>query len=208
MIGWGAAEQTAGTLSLRGGDPGYLGVMSDSTYTDPALREQIKAEVLAGDKGGRPGQWSARKAQLVARLYKERGGDYTSDKAHEGEAARHLDRWTEEEWQTKDGDTRARDGGTTHRYLPKEAWEQLSEQEKEATDRAKVEGDEQFVANTDAARQAGRAAREPWTGYDEQTVPQVLEGLRRHPRAVEAVRAHERAHKARKGVLDALPDSS
>ena len=34
-------------------------------YTKPELREKIKAEVVAGDKGGRPGQWSARKAQLV-----------------------------------------------------------------------------------------------------------------------------------------------
>ena len=35
-------------------------------YTDPALRERLKAEITAGDKGGRPGQWSARKAQLLA----------------------------------------------------------------------------------------------------------------------------------------------
>ena len=176
-----------------------------STYTDPHLREQIKAEVLAGDKGGRPGQWSARKAQLVARLYKERGGDYTSDKAHEPEAARHLDRWTEEEWQTKDGSAQARDGDVTHRYLPKEAWDRLSDEEKAATDAVKTAAGEQFVANTGAAKDAGRAAREPWTGYDGQTVPEVLAGLREHPRAVEAVRAHETAHKARKGVLAALP---
>lgn len=176
-----------------------------STYTDPDLRERIKAEVLAGDKGGRPGQWSARKAQLVARLYKERGGGYTSDKADEPEAARHLDRWTQEEWQTKDGSAQARDGDVTHRYLPKQAWDRLSEEEKAATDAVKTASGEQFVANTAGARDAGRAAREPWTGYDEQTVPEVLAALREHPRAVEAVRAHEAAHKARKGVLAALP---
>lgn len=179
--------------------------MSDvSQYTDPALREQVKAEVLAGDKGGRPGRWSARKAQLVARLYSERGGRYTSDKEHEPEAAKHLDRWTEQEWQTKDGSAQARDGDTTHRYLPKEAWERLSEQEKEATDAVKTASDAQFVGNTEAAKQAGRAAREPWTGYDDQTVAEVLDALREHPRAVEAVREHESAHKARKGVLDHL----
>ena len=179
-----------------------------SQYTDPALRDQVKAEVLAGDKGGRPGQWSARKAQLVARLYKERGGGYTSDKDHEPGAARHLYRWTEEEWQTKDGSAQARDGDTTHRYLPKEAWERLSDEEKEATDAVKTASDAQFVGNTEAAKQAGQAAREPWTGYDDLTVPEVLDALREHPRAVDAVRAHETAHKARKGVLDALPDQS
>ncbi len=172
-----------------------------SDYTDPALREAVKAEVLAGDKGGRPGQWSARKAQLVARLYKERGGDYVGDK---DETAQHLDRWTEEQWQTADGDAQARDGDTTHRYLPKEAWDRLTDAEKAEADRTKVAGDGQFVENPDAAKQAGRAAREPWTGYDEQTVPQVRAALRDHPRAVEAVRAHETAHKGRKGVLEAL----
>ncbi len=45
----------------------------DDNYTDPALRERIKQEVLAGDKGGRPGQWSARKAQLVAHEYTAQG---------------------------------------------------------------------------------------------------------------------------------------
>lgn len=173
----------------------------ESTYTDPELREKVKEEVLAGDKGGRPGQWSARKAQLVARLYKERGGGYTSDKQDEGAAARHLDRWTEEEWQTKDGSAQARDGDTTHRYLPKEAWDRLSDEEKEATDRKKTASDEQFVPNTEAAKHAGHAAREPLPGYDDLTVPQVLDGLRERPQAAERVREYEEAHKARKGVL-------
>ena len=42
------------------------------TYTDPALRERLKEETKAGDKGGQPGQWSARKSQLLARRYKDR----------------------------------------------------------------------------------------------------------------------------------------
>lgn len=49
---------------------------SPERYSDPELREAIKADVLAGSKGGRPGQWSARKAQLVATEYKRRGGGY------------------------------------------------------------------------------------------------------------------------------------
>lgn len=47
-------------------------------YTKPALRKRIVAQVKASDKGGAPGQWSARKAQRVAQLYKKAGGGYRS----------------------------------------------------------------------------------------------------------------------------------
>ena len=175
----------------------------EAPYTDPELREAIKAEILAGDKGGRPGQWSARKAQLVAAEYKRRGGGYTTDKEHEPDAARHLDAWTQEEWQTADGSPRAREGDRTHRYLPKAAWEQLSEEERAETDRVKLEADTQFVPNTPAAAEAGRAARLPFPGYDELTVAEVvqrIDGLDRS--ALEHVLEHEQATKARRGVLE------
>ena len=42
----------------------------DSKYTKPGLRKRIFNQVKAGSKGGKPGQWSARKAQLVAQKYK------------------------------------------------------------------------------------------------------------------------------------------
>jgi len=34
---------------------------TDDKYTDPQLRDEVKEEIQAGDKGGEPGQWSARK---------------------------------------------------------------------------------------------------------------------------------------------------
>ena len=43
----------------------------DSKYTKPALRKRIFNQVKAGSKGGKPGQWSARKAQLVAQNIKQ-----------------------------------------------------------------------------------------------------------------------------------------
>jgi hypothetical protein len=52
--------------------------------------------------------------------------------------------------------------GTTKRYLPKKAWASLSKEEREDTDRKKREGSrkgKQFVANTDKAKKAGKAAR-------------------------------------------------
>lgn len=45
-------------------------------YTKPTLRKQIFERIKAGSKGGSPGQWSARKAQMLAREYKEAGGGY------------------------------------------------------------------------------------------------------------------------------------
>jgi hypothetical protein len=45
-------------------------------YTKPAMRERLFKKIKAGGKGGKPGQWSARKAQMLAREYKAKGGGY------------------------------------------------------------------------------------------------------------------------------------
>ena len=45
-------------------------------YTKPGMRKRIFNQIKAGSKGGRPGQWSARKAQLLASRYKKAGGGY------------------------------------------------------------------------------------------------------------------------------------
>ena len=45
-------------------------------YTKPGLRKRIFNRIKAGGKGGRPGQWSARKAQMMAKAYKKAGGGY------------------------------------------------------------------------------------------------------------------------------------
>ena len=45
-------------------------------YTKPSLRKSIFERIKAGGKGGSPGQWSARKAQMVAKEYKAKGGSY------------------------------------------------------------------------------------------------------------------------------------
>ncbi len=45
-------------------------------YTKPGLRKRIFERIKAGSKGGDPGEWSARKAQLLAREYKKAGGGY------------------------------------------------------------------------------------------------------------------------------------
>jgi hypothetical protein len=45
-------------------------------YTRPSMRKRLFERIKAGDKGGKPGQWSARKAQELARQYKQAGGGY------------------------------------------------------------------------------------------------------------------------------------
>ena len=71
----------------------------DSKYTKPELRERIKNRVMKGTKGGKSGQWSARKAQLVASEYKKAGGGYKGGK---GKKQKSLSKWGKEDWQTKD----------------------------------------------------------------------------------------------------------
>lgn len=127
-------------------------------YTKPELRERIKRDVLAGSKGGKPGQWSARKAQIVAQRYEKAGGGYTGEKT---EAQSKLSKWTREKWRTSDRKPAIREGGT-RRYLPDAAWNKLSASEKAATNRKKVAGSKrgkQFVKNTEEAAKAGALAR-------------------------------------------------
>lgn len=45
-------------------------------YTKPTMRKRIFQRIKAGGKGGAPGQWSARKAQMLAKAYKAAGGSY------------------------------------------------------------------------------------------------------------------------------------
>ena len=87
--------------------------------TNPELWEKIKADVTDSDKGGNPGQWSARKAQLAVQEYKKRGGGYDGRK----EPNNHLVEWTQEKWGTKSG-KRSRDTG--ERYLPAKARDDLT----------------------------------------------------------------------------------
>jgi hypothetical protein len=105
---------------------------STARRSDPALWEQVKRGVTAGDKGGAPGQWSARKAQMAVQEYKRGGGGYEGVKRDDN----HLHQWTKEEWGTGSG---ARSRYSGERYLPREAHEHLSEEEYRRTSAKKRE---------------------------------------------------------------------
>jgi hypothetical protein len=68
-------------------------------YTKPELRERLKNRIKSGSKGGKPGQWSARKAQLLAQAYKQRGGGYRGEQT---EGQKSLKRWGEQKWMTRE----------------------------------------------------------------------------------------------------------
>lgn len=115
--------------------------MSDAKYTKPELRNRIVARIKAGSKGGAAGQWSARKAQLVAAAYKKAGGGYKGGK---GKKQKSLSKWTKEEWGTKSGKPSTQGKKATgERYLPKKARAKLTKAE---------------YAKTTAAKRKGRAA--------------------------------------------------
>ncbi len=65
--------KTLSTLKLsKGGST----VNKAGNYTKPGMRKRMFQAIKAGSKGGNPGQWSARKAQLLASRYKKAGGGY------------------------------------------------------------------------------------------------------------------------------------
>ena len=53
-------------------------VNAAGNYTKPGMRKSLFEKIKAGTKGGDPGEWSARKAQMLAREYKAKGGGYKS----------------------------------------------------------------------------------------------------------------------------------
>jgi len=63
---------------MKAGGKSKSTVNAAKNYTDPEKRKRIVNRVKAAGKGGAPGQWSARKAQMVAKAYKAAGGGYTS----------------------------------------------------------------------------------------------------------------------------------
>jgi hypothetical protein len=104
-------------------------------YTKPALRKRIVSEVKAGSKGGKAGQWSARKAQIANARYKKAGGGFRGSKT---KSQKSLSKWTKEDWGTKSGKPSTQGKKATgERYLPKKAREALSSSEYAATSRKK-----------------------------------------------------------------------
>lgn len=128
--------------------------MATATKKNPALWKRIVARMKAGTKGGRAGQWSARKAQLAVSAYKKAGGSYAGSKKETD-----LSKWTKQNWRTKSGKPSLKTG---ERYLPEKAIKNLSAAEYAATSKAKREGmkkGEQFVSQPKGVREKTKKYR-------------------------------------------------
>jgi len=64
--------------AMRKGGKAKSRVNESGNYTKPTMRKNLFNKIKAGGKGGKPGQWSARKAQMLAKQYKAKGGGYRS----------------------------------------------------------------------------------------------------------------------------------
>ena len=60
----------------KGGEAKKSKVNEAGNYNKPGMCKQLFNRIKAGGKGGNPGQWSARKAQMLAKEYKAKGGGY------------------------------------------------------------------------------------------------------------------------------------
>ena len=123
--------------------------MAEAKRTDPELWEAVKEEITRGDKGGEPGQWSARKAQMAVQEYKRRGGGYDEEGGASKEET-HLHEWTEEDWGTRSG---GESGETGERYLPRKVRMLLTEDEYRRSTARKRDGEEQFVDQPEDVRE-------------------------------------------------------
>ena len=127
--------------------------MTSATKSDPGKWKRIVASVKASGKGGSPGQWSARKAQLATLRYKQSGGGYKGPK----KADNSLSKWSKEDWGTKSGKPSTQGSEATgERYLPRAARAKLTPAEYGATTRAKREGmkqGKQFVPQPKSIRE-------------------------------------------------------
>lgn len=118
--------------------------MTSAKKTDPDLWEEVKDEITQSDKGGEPGQWSARKAQMAVQEYKKRGGGYEDQGPDQSDTD--LNQWTEEDWGTKSGEESLESG---ERYLPKKVRMLLTADEYRRSTQKKKDADEQYVDQPD-----------------------------------------------------------
>jgi hypothetical protein len=107
--------------------------VSSAKKTKESMWKRIVASVKAGGKGGRPGQWSARKAQLATARYKKAGGGYKGKKS----SSNKLSKWSKQKWDYVSKGDKKKPKSKRGRYLPESVRKSLSPAEKAATNRKK-----------------------------------------------------------------------
>tara|TARA_R100001510_G_scaffold16078_3_gene13479 strand:+ start:682 stop:1077 length:396 start_codon:yes stop_codon:yes gene_type:complete len=107
--------------------------MSVAKKTKPKLWKRIVASVKSGSKGGRPGQWSARKAQIATARYKKAGGGYSGKKS----SSNRLSKWSKQKWGYVSKGDEKKPRAKRGRYLPEKVRKNMTPAQKAATNRRK-----------------------------------------------------------------------
>ena len=95
--------------------------------------KRIVSSVKSGSSGGRPGQWSARKAQIATKRYKKKGGGYKGAKS----SSNSLSKWSKQKWDYVSKGDEKKPRAKRGRYLPESVRKSLSASEPSATNRKK-----------------------------------------------------------------------
>ena len=107
--------------------------MASAKKTKPKLWKRIVASVKAGSKGGRAGQWSARKAQIATARYKKAGGGYKGAKSSKNS----LSKWSKQKWDYVSKGDKKKPRAKRGRYLPEAVRKTLSKSQKASTNAKK-----------------------------------------------------------------------
>ena len=128
-----------------------------SKKTNEKMWKRIVASVKSGSAGGRPGQWSARKAQIVTKRYKKRGGGYKGAKS----SSNRLSKWSKQKWDYVSKGDEKKPRAKRGRYLPESVRKSLSASERAATNRKKrqasAKGKQRAKYSKKVARKVRRA---------------------------------------------------
>ena len=114
-------------------------------YTKPTMRKNLFSRIKAGGKGGPPGVWSARKAQMLAKSYKAKGGGYKElggfieTMANGGMASsqKSLKNWTDADWDYISKGDEKKPKSQRGRYLPKSVRQSLTPSQKASENKKK-----------------------------------------------------------------------
>ena len=104
-----------------------------ASKTKPALWKRIVSSVKSGSKGGRSGQWSARKAQIATARYKKAGGGYKGKKS----SSNSLSKWSKQKWDYVSKGDKKKPRRKRGRYLPASVRKSLTKSQKASTNKKK-----------------------------------------------------------------------
>ena len=124
----------------------------ENTYTNPEMREQLRAEIRAAAKGGEPGTWSARKSQLLTLAYQKAGGGYLQQ--HPNSKPKNLQGSSAQDWKGTNEKAARRPAGAGS-YLAAKASDDFTPAQRKAATAKKLAGakaGKHPVANAAAAK--------------------------------------------------------